>query len=179
MTHWLVELFSHPNLKGCLIIAAKTAVIYAFLVLALRLLGKRELGQMNIYDLVLIIVIANAVQNAMVGDDTTLIGGMVAALTLLILNRLLNLLLVRSDKIERALVGEPILLFNDGQLIEERMRREGVTQEQLLAALREHGLETLEEVRMVVLEVDGSLSVVPCDAVVHKGRRHYRGLRIN
>src|ERR1700710_38127 len=90
------EVFSHPDLKGGLLIAGKTTVIYLFLVLGLRLLGKRELGQMNLYDLVLIIVLANAVQNSMVGDDSSLVGGIIAAVTLLILNRLFNLILARS-----------------------------------------------------------------------------------
>src|ERR1700722_3521846 len=94
MMQWLSEVFSHPagmsnaqylNVIGG--IALKTTVIYLFLVIGLRLLGKRELGQMNIYDLVLIIVLANAVQNAMVGDDNTILGGITAATTLLLLNR--------------------------------------------------------------------------------------------
>jgi len=85
MNHWLADVFSHPNPLGLLIIAGKTTAVYLFLVLGLRLLGKRELGQMTVYDLVLLIVLANSVQNAMVGD-TTLAGGLVAGTTLLILN---------------------------------------------------------------------------------------------
>src|SRR5437899_12591890 len=115
-THFLDDVFSRPSLPGMLAIAGKTAVIYLFLVAGLRLLGKRELGQMNIYDLVLVIVLANAVQNAMVGDDTTLPGGLVAAATLLILNRLFSLLLRRSRKVERAMVGQPLLILNHGHL---------------------------------------------------------------
>src|SRR5437867_4722535 len=102
--------FSHPAPTVLLAIAGKTVVVYLFLVVGLRLMGKRELGQMNIYDLVLIIVLANAVQNAMVGDDNTLAGGLVAATTLLIWNRLLTLVLSRSPKLERLLVGEPMLI---------------------------------------------------------------------
>src|SRR5256885_13395674 len=97
---WLHDLFAHPHPPDLLIVAAKTTIVYVFLVAGLRLLGKRELGQMNIYDLVLIIVLANSVQNAMVGNDTTLDGGLVAAATLLILNRLFTLALTRSRKIE-------------------------------------------------------------------------------
>src|SRR5512135_2936954 len=96
---WLNEVFSHPSASDLLVIAGKTAVIYFFLVAGLRLLGKRELGQMTIYDLVLIIVLANSVQNAMVGSDTTLAGGLVAAATLLALNRLLNLALLHSRSV--------------------------------------------------------------------------------
>ena len=177
--HWLADVFSHPTPTGALIIAGKTVVIYLFLVIGLRLMGKRELGQMTIYDLVLIIVLANAVQNAMVGDDTTLFGGLVAACTLLLLNRLFTLAMVRSPKLERAMVGEPVLLVNDGKLIEASMRREGITRDQVMAALREHGMQSLDEAHMCVLEVDGTISVVPRVSTVHRTRHHYKGLRLN
>src|SRR5512142_2109624 len=128
MPHWLSDIISHPNsIQDGLIIAGKTAVIYVFLVVGLRLLGKRELGQMNVYDLVLIIVLANSVQNAMVGDDTSLAGGLVAASTLLIANRLFTLMLLRSRRLERRLVGEPMLIARDGHPLQERMVREGIT----------------------------------------------------
>ena len=178
LAQWLNDVFSHPDARGLMLIAAKTAVIYFFLVAGLRLMGKRELGQMNIYDLVLVIVLANAVQNAMVGDDTTLLGGIVAALTLLVLNRLLALLMASSSKIERYMVGEPLLILNDGHLLPDRMRKEGLTREQVLAALREHGLDCFEQAHMCVLEVDGTISVVPKEATVHRTRRHFRTLRV-
>src|SRR2546425_13130839 len=98
--HEIAAIFTHPNPASLLIVAAKTAVIYLFLVAGLRLLGKRELGQMTIYDLVLVIVLANSVQNAMVGDDTTLVGGLVAATVLLLLNRLFPLVIGRSTPLE-------------------------------------------------------------------------------
>ena len=176
--HWLTEVFTHPTLSGALGIAGKTAFIYLFLVLGLRLLGKRELGQMNIYDLVLIIVLANAVQNAMVGDDSTLVGGLVAALTLLIFNRTLTLAMAKSTKLEHLLVGEPLLIVNDGKMLTDKMRREGVTIEQLMTALREHGMERLEDAHICVLEVDGTISVVPKDSTVHQTRRHFKALRL-
>src|ERR1700722_15556589 len=107
MMHWLSEVFAHPtgmdNAQYLHVIggiALKTTIIYFFLVIGLRVLGKRELGQMNIYDLVLIIVLANAVQNAMVGDDNTLIGGMTAATTLLVLNRIFTVAMLHSKRLE-------------------------------------------------------------------------------
>src|SRR2546426_9808777 len=112
-----MEIFAHPHPVGLLIVAAKTSVVYVFLVVGLRLLGKRELGQMNLYDLVLIAVLANAVQNAMVGDDTSLAGGLTAAATLLALNRLFTLWMARSRRIERFLVGEPVLILSEGKLL--------------------------------------------------------------
>jgi len=174
----LKDVFDYPNLHTALVIAGKTALIYLFLVAGLRLLGKRELGQMGLYDLVLIIILGNAVQNAMIDNDNTLGGGIVAAIVLLLLNRLLNGLIGRSTRVEAALIGEPSLLVSDGKVIASHMKRQGVSREQLDAALREHGLDSLDGVHMVVLEVDGTMSVVPRDAPVLKTRRHYRGLRL-
>jgi uncharacterized membrane protein YcaP (DUF421 family) len=178
MMKWLADVFSHPDLRGGLLIAAKTSVIYLFLVAGLRLLGKRELGQMNIYDLVLLIVIANAVQNAMVGSDNSLGGGIIAAITLLIFNRAFAALMERSPKLEKFMVGEPTLIVNDGKIIEEKMKREGVTRDQLLAALREHGMDRVDQAHMCVLEVDGTISVVPQGSTVHKTRHHFKALRL-
>jgi uncharacterized membrane protein YcaP (DUF421 family) len=174
----LHQIFDHPSLHGALIIAAKTAAVYAFLVAGLRLLGKRELGQMSLYDLVLIIILGNAVQNAMINSDNTLGGGVVAAVVLLGLNRLLNTVIVRSRRIERALIGDPVMLVHDGAILPDRMKRQGITRDQLDAALREHGFDSLDDVSIVVLEVDGTMSVVPRGAPVLKTRRHYRGLRL-
>jgi uncharacterized membrane protein YcaP (DUF421 family) len=180
LPHWLSDIITHPSTIGdSLAIAGKTAVIYVFLVVGLRLLGKRELGQMNVYDLVLIIVLANAVQNAMVGNDTTLVGGLIAALTLLILNRIFTLLMAKSDRLEKFMVGEPVLIVNDGVLLEDRCKKEGITREQVMAALREHGLERLEDAHMCVLEVDGAISVVPVASAVHKTSRHFKALRLS
>lgn len=177
LTTWLAEVFSFPDPLGVLAIVAKTTVIYLFLVIGLRLLGKRELGQMTVYDLVLIIVLANAVQNAMLGNDNTLVGGLAAAFTLLLVNRALTWLLVRFPSLEHRLIGEPLLVVSDGQPLWDRMAREGLTRDHLMAALREHGLERLEDARMCVLEVDGTISVVPQNASIHRTRHHFRGLR--
>jgi uncharacterized membrane protein YcaP (DUF421 family) len=176
--HWLSDVFSQPGLIGIFVVAAKTTVVYFFLVLGLRLLGKRELGQMTIFDLVLVIVLANSVQNAMVGNDNTLAGGLVAATTLLVLSRLLTLLLNKNRKLTRALVGEPLLIVSHGHLLPVHMQKEGITKEQVMAALREHGLSKLDQARIAVLEVDGTISVVPEESKVFRTQRHYRALRL-
>ncbi len=177
LNQWLGDVFSHPDLIGALAIAGKTTVIYVLLIIGLRLLGKRELGQMSIYDLVLIVVIANSVQNAMVGNDNTLVGGLVASLTLLLLNRGFTILLIRSEKVEHLMLGEPVLVVKDGRLLREPMRREGLTVEHVLAAMREHGIGELKEVQMAVLEVDGTISIVPKHQSVFRTHRRFRGLR--
>jgi uncharacterized membrane protein YcaP (DUF421 family) len=172
------RILDHPSLGGAGVVAAKTAVVYVFLVAGLRLFGKRELGQMNLYDLVLIIILGNSVQNAMINNDTTLGGGIVAAIVLLVLNRLFNTLVLRSKRVERVMVGEPVLIVHDGHALAGRMASEGITREQLDAALREHGIDDVSQVHQAVMEVDGTISVVPAGATVMRTRRHYRGLRL-
>jgi len=178
MATWLKQVFDHPDATGSLIIAAKTLLVYLFLIVGLRLLGKRELGQMNIFDLVLIIVLGNSVQNAMMNNDNSLVGGLIAGTVLLIVNRVFNTVLQRSKRAERVMVGQPMLILNGGIPIESRMQREGVTHDQLMTALREHGLTRLDQAKMCVLEVDGSISVVPEDSEILKTRRHFKALRM-
>ncbi|MDE2127936.1 MAG: DUF421 domain-containing protein [Armatimonadetes bacterium] len=175
---WLALVFSHPSARGSLVIAGKTSLIYLFLIIGLRLLGKRELGQMTIYDLVLIIILANAVQNAMVGSDTSLAGGIVAAGTLLLLNRALAALIIRSARVQAVMVGGPRLIVHNGKMLRDRMAKEGISQEQVMAALREHGINDISMVQMAVLEVDGTISVVPSAAGTFRTRHHFRAMRI-
>ena len=177
MHHWLLEVFSYPSLSTTIGIVAKTTAIYLFVVIGIRLLGTRELGEMTIYDFVLVVVISNAVQNALVGGDTTLFGGIVSALTMLLINRIFTIFMTRSTWFEKAMVGEPVVLVNDGRIQWERMRREGVDKDTLMAGLREHGVIDLPDVRLAVLEVDGTISVVPAGSTIHRTRRPLRGVR--
>lgn len=174
MERWFAEVFSHPDLPGMLGIVAKTTVIYIFVVVGLRLLGKREMGQMTIYDFVLIVIISNAVQNALVGGDKTLVGGLVSAVTLLVLDFVFTWALDHFPALARKVVGEPAILVSNGQPRWERMRKEGVTRMALLAALREHEMTGLDNVRLAVLEVDGTISVVPRESQVHRGSYRVR-----
>ena len=157
------------------LVVLRTVVVYAVLLTALRLIsGKRELGQMTLFDLVVLLIIANAVQNAMVGTDSSLNGGLLAAVTLLVLDRAAGALGVRSRLAHRLLVGSPTLLVHDGQLVPVNMRREGVAEEDVLQALREHGIEDLADVQAAVLEVDGTISVVPAGTATTRTRRRVR-----
>lgn len=148
---------------GLLQVVVRTAVVYLFLVMVLRISGKREVGQMSILELIVILLISDAVQNSMVGEDTTLWGGLIAVLTLLSLDYGLSLLTRRSRRVRRAIEGEPRLLVRDGRLLTKALREEKVDAEAVLAAVRAQGLTRLEEVRLAVLETDGSISVVPMD----------------
>jgi uncharacterized membrane protein YcaP (DUF421 family) len=157
------------------LIVVRTLVVYFALFIAIRVAGKREIGQMTPFDLVVLLVISNAVQNAMLGPDTSLNGGIVAALCLLGVNRLVARLGLRSRWLQEELVGQPAVLVNDGQLIHENLRREGVSESEVTQALREHGIQDLKTVKLAVLEVDGTISVVPADAHVTRTRRRIRG----
>lgn len=153
-----------PELGSDLLsVALRTAIVYGFLVVALRLAGKREIGQLSILDLVVLLVIADAVQNAMVGENTTLWGGLVAATTLILIDRGLRLLTERVPAARKALESEPRLLVRDGVPLERALREEGISPDELGAALRENGLARAEDAALAVLETDGRISVVPKD----------------
>jgi len=156
-------------------IVLRTAVVYIVLLLLLRLAGKRELGQMSIFDLVVVLIVANAVQNAMVGPDTSLTGGLLAAASLIALNWLIDRLGIRYAWLGRRLSSEPTMLIWNGTLQADRMRREGVTLAELEMAAREHGVETLDHVKLAVLEPDGTISIVSKAATTHHTRHRVRG----
>jgi len=142
-------------------IVLRTAGVYVAILLGLRLAGKREIGQMTVFDLVVLLLLANAVQNAMVGPDTSLGGGLLAAIVLLVLNALVARLRLRWPVLRRVVEGSPTLLVLHGEVLTDHMKRERLDEETLEAALREHGVGDLSDVEMAVLEIDGSISVVP------------------
>jgi uncharacterized membrane protein YcaP (DUF421 family) len=150
-------------------IALRTAVIYVVLILLLRLRGKAGVGQMSILDLVLVLVISNGVQNAMIGNNTTLYGGLVAATTLVVVDWIIQTATARSRKAQRLLEGEPALLVRDGHVLKKAMERQGVSNDDLRAALRAHGLERPADAHLVVLETSGAISVVPASARIRPG----------
>ena len=163
------------DLVSLALIVVRTLVVYFVLFVAIRMAGKREIGQMTPFDLVVLLVISNAVQNAMLGPDNSLNGGILAALSLLFVNRVVARLGSRSRWLQEQLVGQPTVLVNDGQLVEENLRREGVSDDEVTQALREHGIQDLKTVKLAVLEVDGTISVVASDAHITRTRRRIRG----
>jgi len=170
----MTDLFNlDPISLGAVVV--RTIVVYVALLVGLRLSGKRELGQLTSFDLVVILLVSNAVQNAMVGPDTSLVGGLVAAATLLLVNQLVGRLDFQWPWLHHQLVGQPSLLINRGRFIDDHLRREGVTRDEVFEALREHGVTDLDQVQMAVLEVDGTISVVPADAKTMRTRRRVRG----
>jgi uncharacterized membrane protein YcaP (DUF421 family) len=139
----------------------RTAIVYVCLVLGFRFLGKREAGQLSTLDLVVLLVIANAVQNAMVGENTSLIAGLVAAAVILILDLVLHAAADRWEGLRNALDGEPTLLVDHGKILFDNLRREGISDRELAVALRQNQLMTAEEALYVFLETNGQISVIP------------------
>ena len=137
-----------------------TFVIYLFIVIAIRLFGKKELAQLSVVDLVFILLISHAVQNALVGPDSTLSGGLVAASTLFIVNYALKYLQYRFPKFNKAIEGDATMLIYKGKMIESHMKKAQITEDELMEAVREHGVTNVKEVDLAILEIDGSISVL-------------------
>lgn len=162
---------SHAFLFFLTTIGARTAIVALTLIAGLRFLGKRQLGQMNIYDLAMVMALANAVQNAMTNGNGNLSVGIVSSGTLFLVGWALTLLFVRLPKLEERIVGTPTLLIHEGQLVPDALRRECVTQEQIHSILRQHGLSDIRQVLLAMLEVDGTISIVPKTATHRKLRK--------
>jgi uncharacterized membrane protein YcaP (DUF421 family) len=153
----------HIDVAPLLDAAGSTAVIYLFLISTLRLIGRRQLGQLTVIDLVVILVLGSAVETAMIHGNTSLPVGLVSAATLLILNRLLTLAFLRSPRLSHLVNGGPVLIVNNGKVLEEHLLRAGMTETDLVEALRSRGFDGPADVRAAVLETDGTVSVVAQD----------------
>jgi uncharacterized membrane protein YcaP (DUF421 family) len=153
-------------------IVLRTGVIYLVVLIGVRLSGKREVGQMTPFDLTLLLLLSNSVQNAMTGPDTSLFGGVVAACTLLLLNYGIGSLSGTNPKFRRVVQGEPSLLIHDGEAIESHMASEHVSMDELQRAVREHGIANVHDVALAVLEVDGSISCLKYDEIKPDANTH-------
>jgi uncharacterized membrane protein YcaP (DUF421 family) len=145
----------------------RPVIVYLFLLLAFRVAGKRELGQMTPFDLIILLTISNVLQNAMIGNDNSLGGGIIGALTLFILNGVISRVMFRFPRFAHILEGEPTTLIQDGVIVEPNLKREVMTIEELQRALRKHGLEWEDVVRVqkALLELDGTVTVHVKEAI--------------
>jgi uncharacterized membrane protein YcaP (DUF421 family) len=167
-----------PGVSILLQIIVRTGVIYLLVLIGVRLSGKREVGQMTPFDLTLLLLLSNSVQNAMTGPDTSLAGGAVAASTLLVLNYVVGGFSGANRHFRKLIEGQPSLLVHDGKVIESHMDREHVSMDELHRALREHGIHSCDQVALAVLEVDGSISCLKYDEIkpdanTHLARRRF------
>lgn len=158
-------------------IILRTVIVYGAILIGLRIAGKREMGQMTAFDLVVILLIANAVQNAMVGPDTSLTGGLIAAAVLIAADILIARVRQHVPFLRRAVEGKPVLLIHDGQFVSGHLAREGVTENEVMMAIREHGVAAVKDVKMAVLETDGSISVVTEASETIRTKSHVRAVR--
>lgn len=145
------------------------------MLVGLRVTGKRQAGQMTPFDLVLLLLIANAVQNAMTGPDTSVLGGVLAAATLLVANTLIGQARRRIPRFGRLVEGAPTVLIKDGQLQQRNLDREDMTEDELMAGLRDHGVDNMADVALAELEVDGTISVVQHNRELHS--KQHRSVR--
>ncbi len=139
----------------------RAVVVYTVVLGMVRLSGKRALGQITPFDVLLIVLLGNAVQNALLGQDTSLGGGLLLAATLILINYAVGWLTTRSTRIEKLVEGEPVLIARDGQLLPSVLKRELVTQADLEAAMRQQGCLRIEDVALALLEINGHITIVP------------------
>jgi uncharacterized membrane protein YcaP (DUF421 family) len=142
-------------------LVVRSVVVYVFLLVLLRLTGKRQVGQLAPFDLVLLLVLSNAVQNSMNGGDNSLLGGLISAVTLVALNFVVGYATFRSKRLETIIEGRPQVLIHNGQIFEDVMRKVQLTHHELNGALRQSGCACAADVHLAILENNGSISVVP------------------
>lgn len=142
-------------------LVVRCLIVYFFLIILLRFSGKRQLGQLAPFDLVLLLVLSNSVQNSMNAGDNSLVGGLISAAALVGVNFLVGTATYRSKKLEGIIEGRPQVLIHNGRIFEEVMRKVQLTHHELNAALRDAGCACAAEVHMAILENSGEISVVP------------------
>ena len=168
---------------GYLNIALRALAVYCFMILAIRVFGKKELAQLSVIDLVFILLISNAVQNAMVGPDNSLEGGLIAAISLFAANFTLKRVLYKNKGINKLIQGEPLILIYKGTPNVENCKKSEISMEELEATVREHGSRDIQHVDLAMLEVDGNISVISEDfikrsIVSHPKKHKFKG-RLN
>lgn len=158
-------------------IMGRSVAVYLFMIIAIRLTGKKELSQLNTTDVILILLISNAVQNAMVGPDTSLVGGLCAAAILFALNFFLKKWLFKNERLRNMVNQKPEILVHNGKIDFHTAGKLEITQDELEEAMREHGVEDLKEVKLAVFEIDGNISIISGNTQLrqtHYKRRHQR-----
>jgi len=141
-------------------IVIRSVAVYLFMVIALRVFGKKQLSQLNTADVILILLISNSVQNAMVGSNTSLYGGLVAALALFVVNFIFKKVMSKSNFIRELVQDTPEILIHNGKIEFNKIAKLGITNEELQEAMREHGVEYYKDVKLAMFEIDGSISII-------------------
>lgn len=156
-------------------IILRSAAVYLFMVIALRIFGKKELSQLNTADVILILLISNSVQNAMVGSNTSLWGGLAAAAVLFIINFSLKKLMYKFPKFREFMQEKPEILIHDGKIDFKALSKLNITHDELKEAIREHGVEHFVDVKLAILEIDGNISIISGNKNLKQ--THYKRLK--
>jgi uncharacterized membrane protein YcaP (DUF421 family) len=161
-------------------IVLRSTAVYLFMVIALRIFGKKELSQLNTADVILILLISNSVQNAMVGNNTTLWGGLAAATILFAINFILKKLIYRYKKFSELMLEKPEILIHNGTLDFKNLSKLDITSDELKEAMREHGIEYFKDVKLAMLEIDGNISIISGEKDLkqthYKRRKNHKNL---
>ena len=152
-------------------IVLRSLAVYFFMVIAVRVFGKNQLSQLNAGDVILLLLISNAVQNAMVGPNNTLLGGIVAALVLFVANFIVKKFIFKSKFVKELIEDRPYILVKDGKIFQDVLKKVQISEDELEESVHEHGIETVAEVKLAILEVDGNISVVSIDK--NSNQTHY------
>ena len=156
-------------------IIIRSASVYLFMLIALRIFGKKELSQLNTADVILILLISNSVQNAMVGSDTSLWGGLAAAAVLFVINFTLKKLMYKFPKFSTLMQEKPEVLIHDGKLDFKALSKLNITSDEIQEAMREHGVEHFSDVKLAMLEIDGNISIISGNKNLRQ--THYKRLK--
>src|SRR5215471_2996776 len=148
----------------------RAILVYAFLIAGLRLSGKRELAQLNPFDLVVLMTLSNTVQNAIIGDDNSLLGGLIGAAALLVVNYLVVRFMFFHPRVEEAIEGESVCLIEGGTICEDKLRQELINLSELRSAAHKQGFETLNDVECAILEPGGTFSFTRKEATIEAQR---------
>lgn len=171
------QFFSNPYLN----VAIRSLAVYLFILIAIRLSGKKELSQLNTTDVVLILLISNAVQNAMVGANTSLSSGLVAAGVLFTVNYIIKKTMFSNKTFRELISDQPEILIHNGILNLKTLDKLGISNDELEEAMREHGVDKFADVKLAMLEIDGNISIIAGDnknltQTYHKRRRAHKTL---
>jgi uncharacterized membrane protein YcaP (DUF421 family) len=139
----------------------RAVAVYALLLVAIRVFGRRELGQLTAFDLIVLLTLSNVLQNAMIGDDNSLVGGVIGAVALLVANWILAVAVFRNRRVEQVVVGRPTILIRDGEIQQDALNSEKLSHQDLMSAVRREGIERPEDVRLAISEPNGMISVIP------------------
>lgn len=156
-------------------IIIRSASVYFFMIIILRFFEKKELSQLNTSDVILILLISNSVQNAMVGTNSSLSGGLAAAMVLFVINFILKKLMFKSPSFNQLLQGKPEILIHNGKFEFTTLSKLGITNDEITEAIHEHGIENSKDVKLAILEVDGNISII--SGKINLRQTHYKRIK--